>query len=291
LVLLIVRILSRPLRELTEVALDVSRGNYGAQTPISSNDELGVLASSFNTMSRKMAEDIAHLKQINQAMVQTEKLATAGSLATSVAHEVNNPLAAISSLVQSLLARAQDERDRETLRMIVSQITRISGVLRDLMDFARPKMPELRPTDLNQVLIKSIELASYDKRFKRLTVRTEFSPLPTLQLDPDRMQQVFLNLLLNARDAVGDESEHGEVTISTSAPDGEIAAEIADNGSGIAPDLLPRIFDPFVTTKPKGQGTGLGLAVCHSIVAAQGGRISAVNRERGSAFTVSFPKG
>jgi signal transduction histidine kinase len=290
LVLLIVRILSRPLREMTEVALDVSRGNYGAQTPISSNDELGVLASSFNTMSRKMAEDIAHLKQINLAMVQTEKLATAGGLATSVAHEVNNPLAAISSLVQSLLARAQDERDRETLRVIISQITRISGVLRNLMDFARPKAPEPRPTDLNQVLKKSIELASYDKRFKRLAIRTEFSSLPMLSLDPDRMQQVFLNLLLNARDAIGDEMENGEIIISTTTPDGEVLAEIADNGSGIVPELLPRIFDPFVTTKAKGQGTGLGLAVCHSIVAAQGGRISAANREKGSAFTITFPK-
>ena len=290
LVLLIVRILSRPLRELTEVALDVSRGNYGAETPISSNDELGVLASSFNTMSRKMAEDIARLKQINQAMVQTEKLATAGSLATSVAHEVNNPLAAISSLVQSSLARAQDDRDRETFRLIISQITRISGVLRDLMDFARPRAPEPRSTDLNQVLTKSIELASYDKRFKRLSIRTELSPLPTLQLDPDRMQQVFLNLLLNARDAIGEEADNGEIMISTAAPDGEVIAEITDNGSGIAPELLPRIFDPFVTTKPKGQGTGLGLAVCHSIVAAQGGRITAANHERGSTFTVAFPK-
>lgn len=289
LVLLIVRILSRPLRELTEVALDVAHGNYGAETNIASNDELGVLASSFNTMSRKMAEDIAHLKQINQAMVQTEKLATAGSLATSVAHEVNNPLAAISSLVQSLLARADAERDRETLRLIISQITRISDVLRDLMDFARPKAPEPRPTDLNQVLQKSLELAGYDKRFKKLTIRTEFSPLPTLQLDPDRMQQVFLNLLLNARDAIG-ETEDGEILISTHAPDGEVLAEIADNGSGIAPELLPRIFDPFFTTKPKGQGTGLGLAVCHSIVAAQGGRINAANREQGSVFTVAFGK-
>ncbi|MDQ3010022.1 MAG: HAMP domain-containing protein, partial [Acidobacteriota bacterium] len=157
LVLLIVRILSRPLRELTEVALDVSRGNYGAETQIVSNDELGVLASSFNTMSRKMAEDIARLKQINQAMVQTEKLATAGSLATSVAHEVNNPLASISSLVQTSLARAQDDRDRETFRLIISQITRISSVLRDLMDFAHPRASEPRPTDLNQVLAKSIE--------------------------------------------------------------------------------------------------------------------------------------
>ena len=157
------------------------------------------------------------------------------------------------------------------------------------MDFARPRAPEPRPTDLNQVLKKSIELASYDKRFKRLAIRTEFSPLPTLQLDPDRMQQVFLNLLLNARDAIGDEMESGEIIISTAAPDGEVLTEIADNGSGIAPELLAQIFDPFVTTKAKGQGTGLGLAVCQSIVAAQGGRITAANRERGSAFTVTFP--
>jgi len=290
LILVIVKIMSRPLRELTEVALDVSRGNYGAETPLVSNDELGVLASSFNTMSRKMAEDIASLKQINQAMMQTEKLATAGGLAASVAHEVNNPLASISSLVQSLLARAKEESDRETLRLIISQITRISGVLRDLMDFARPKAPEPRPTDLNQVLKKSVELASYDKRFRKLAIRAELNPLPTLQLDPDRMQQVFLNLLLNARDAIGEDTPDGEIIISTSAPDGEVLAEIADNGSGIEPELLQRIFDPFFTTKSKGQGTGLGLAVCHSIVAAQGGRIIATNRERGSVFTIAFPK-
>lgn len=290
LILVIVKIFSRPLRELTEVALDVSRGNYGAETPLVSNDELGVLASSFNTMSRKMAEDIARLKQINQAMMQTEKLATAGSLAASVAHEVNNPLASISSLVQSLLVNANDERERETLRLIISQITRISGVLRDLMDFARPKALEPRPTDLNQVLKKSIELASYDKRFKKLTVRTELQSLPTLQLDPDRMQQVFLNLLLNARDAIADNAEDGEIIISTNAVNGEVMIEIADNGHGIPPEMLQRIFDPFFTTKPKGQGTGLGLAVCHSIVAAQGGQISAANRQRGSVFTVVFQR-
>lgn len=290
LILVIVKIFSRPLRELTEVALDVSRGNYGAETPLISNDELGVLASSFNTMSRKMAEDIARLKQINQAMMQTEKLATAGSLAASVAHEVNNPLASISSLVQSLLVRANDERERETLRLIISQITRISGVLRDLMDFARPKVPEPRSTDLNQVLKKSIELASYDKRFKQLAIRTELQSLPNLQLDPDRMQQVFLNLLLNARDAIGDKAEDGEIVISTSEANGEVRAEIADNGHGIPPDILPRIFDPFFTTKPKGQGTGLGLAVCHSIIATQGGQITAANGERGSIFTITFSK-
>jgi signal transduction histidine kinase len=290
LVLVIVRILSRPLRELTEIVLDVARGNYGAQTPLSSNDELGVLASSFNTMSRKMAEDITRLKEINQMMVRSEKLATAGSLATSVAHEVNNPLASISSLVQSLLTREDDERDRQTLRLILTQITRISGVLRDLMDFARPKASELRLTDLNQVIQKSLELASYDKRFKQLVVRTELEPsLPALPLDSDRMQQVFLNLLLNARDAIGDREDRGEIMVSTTLSEGEVKALIADNGVGIPVENLQRIFDPFFTTKVRGQGTGLGLAVCHSIVTAHGGRISATNRESGTIFTVSFP--
>jgi two-component system, NtrC family, sensor kinase len=290
LILLIVKILSRPLQRLTETALAVTRGDYGAQTNLQSNDELGVLADSFNAMSRKMAEDIAQLKAINQAMIRSEKLATAGALATGVAHEVNNPLASISSLVQSLLARAQDERDRETLRLVLTQITRITGVLRELMDFARPKAPELRPTDLNQVILKSLELARFDKGFKQLTVATKLTgDLPLLQLDADRMQQVFLNLLLNARDAIG-ETTGGEITIHTQQQDGEVRALIADNGHGIAPENLARIFDPFFSTKPKGQGTGLGLAVSHSLVTAHGGRISVQPNEVGTTFMLCFPK-
>ncbi len=290
LILLIIKIISGPLRKLTETALDVARGNYGAETQLASNDELGVLAASFNQMSRKMAEDIARLKAINQMMVRTEKLATAGALATGVAHEVNNPLAAISSLVQSLLVRTEDEKQRETLRLILSQITRISGVLRDLMDFARPKAPELKPTDLNQVILKSLELARFDKRFKQLKVSLELiNELPLLPLDADRMQQVFLNLLLNARDAIGAEANDGAIAIKTSRHNGEVRAEIADNGEGILAENRERIFDPFFTTKPKGQGTGLGLAVSHSIVLAHGGRISVTSQEHETTFVVSFP--
>lgn len=289
LILLIVKIISRPLRNLTETALAVARGNYGEETSLTSNDELGVLAASFNAMSRKMAEDITRLKTINQMMVRNEKLATAGALATGVAHEVNNPLASISSLVQSLLMRAEEERQRETLRVILTQITRISGVLRDLMDFARPKAPELKPTDLNQVILKSLELARFDKRFKQLTVSTSLAGnLPLLQLDADRMQQVFLNLLLNARDAIEEAATDGQIVISTSQVNGEIWAEISDNGVGISQEHLERIFDPFFTTKPKGQGTGLGLAVSHSIVTAHGGRIAVQLQERGTSFALAF---
>lgn len=289
-ILLIVRILSRPLREMTETALDVARGNYGAETPLRSNDELGVLASSINVMSRKMAEDIARLTEINQAMMRTEKLATAGALAASVAHEVNNPLASISSLVQSQLTRANDDRDKETLRLILSQITRISNVLRDLMDFAGPKAPALKPTDLNQVLAKSIELASYDKKFKRLAIHSEFaSQLPLVPLDADRMQQVFLNLLLNARDAIDEGLQDGAIFVSTLREESGIVAKIADNGAGIQMENLQRIFDPFFSTKARGQGTGLGLAVCQSIVAAHGGSIKASPQERGTVFTIILP--
>ncbi|HYE74326.1 MAG TPA: HAMP domain-containing protein, partial [Blastocatellia bacterium] len=174
LILLIVKILSRPLRTITEKTLEVARGSYGTQIELKSNDELGVLAKSFNVMSSQMAADIARLKEINQALIRTEKLATAGTLAAGVAHEVNNPLASISSLVQSLRQRIENERDRETLRLILNQITRITTVLRSLMNFAQPKQPHRTLTQLDQVILKSIELARYDKQFKQINVHTEF---------------------------------------------------------------------------------------------------------------------
>ena len=291
LILVIVKILSRPLRELTEKTLEVARGNYGAQIELSRNDELGVLAKSFNSMSQQMAADIARLKDINQGMIRTEKLATAGTLAAGVAHEVNNPLASISSLVQSLQSRTQDERDQATLRVILTQITRITGVLRSLMDFARPQTPTRTATDLNQIITKSIELARFDKRFKQLEVQAELSSnLPPLQIDGDQMQQVFLNLLLNARDAI-DESRHkdsGAISVTTRRAEHEVIVTIADNGSGISPDNLERVFDPFFSTKPSGKGTGLGLAVSHSIVAAHGGRIAITPQAEGTLVTIAF---
>jgi signal transduction histidine kinase len=290
LVLVIVRILSRPLRELTELALSVSQGNYGAETEMVSNDELGVLASSFNVMSRKMAGDIAQLKEMNQALIQTEKLAVVGTMATSIAHEVNNPLASISSLVQSLMREEGEGAKLEKLRLMLGQVNRISRVSRDLMELARPKRPQWRATDLNQLIRKSLELAGYDKRFRRLTITTELEPvLPLLMLDPDRVQQVLLNLLLNARDAIAEEREDGQLLVR-SRFDGEgVAIRIDDNGSGIPPEILPVIFDPFFTTKGRGQGTGLGLAVCLNLVTAMGGTITASNREPGSSFLIRFP--
>ncbi len=292
LILIIVKILSRPLRELTEKTLEVARGEYGAQIELARNDELGILAKSFNSMSRQMADDIARLTEINQALIRTEKLATAGTLATGVAHEVNNPLASISSLVQAQLVRATEERDRETLRVILNQITRITNVLRSLMNFARPQTPTRSCVNLNQVIANSVELARFDKQFKNLALHFDLKEdLPLLQIDADQMQQVFLNLLLNARDAIEtSDNEAGAITISTRVQNGEVIAEFADNGIGIMSENMERIFDPFFTTKPTGKGTGLGLAVSHSIVAAHGGHIHIKPLEKGTAVVVAFPE-
>jgi signal transduction histidine kinase len=297
LVALVIRIITRPLRRLTEAAVEVAAGGYGAQVEVDSNDEVGLLASSFNEMSRKMADDIERLRAMSEQLVRTEKLAAAGSLAAGVAHEVNNPLASISSLVQILQARvpadAADERTAETremLRVISQQIARITRVLRDMMDFARQRPPLRAPLDINRVLADSLRLAAFDHDFKRLSLSTDFdAAAPQVAADADQLQQVFLNLLLNARDAM---PEGGSLRVSTchDRRGGEVVVEIADTGPGIAPEHLAHVFDPFFTTKPAGRGTGLGLAVCYGIVTAHGGRISlAPNDSRGTRVTVALP--
>jgi signal transduction histidine kinase len=297
LVALVIRIISRPLRRLAEAAVTVAGGDYGAQVALKSNDEVGLLASSFNEMSRKMAADIEHLRAMGEQLVRTEKLAAAGTLAAGVAHEVNNPLASISSLVQILQARlpaGDDDRQaaetRELLRLVSTQIARITQVVRDMTEFAGQRPPTRAPLDVARAIDSAVRLASFDKDFKRLTISADFDPAaPRVPADADQLQQVFLNLMLNARDAM---PGGGHLRVSTRYEHGrdELAIEIADTGTGIAPEHLPHVFDPFFTTKPAGRGTGLGLAVCHRIVTAHGGRIEISNNNgRGTLVRVVLP--
>jgi signal transduction histidine kinase len=292
LVALVIRIISRPLRRLTEAAVDVAGGAYGTRVELTSNDEVGLLAASFNEMSAKMADDIERLRALNEHLVRAEKLAAAGALAAGVAHEVNNPLASISSLIQILQSRAlnaeNEAETREMLRLASTQIARISQVLRDMMDFARQRPPERKSLDIARVVESSLRLAGFDKAFKRLRVATDFdADSPSVSADADQMQQVFLNLLLNARDAM---PEGGALHIRTSfdAASGEVVAEFADEGHGIPEEIRARVFDPFFTTKPV--GAGLGLAVCYGIVTAHGGSIAVgPNGARGTTVRVSLP--
>lgn len=291
LVALIIRTISRPVRRLTEAAVEVAGGAYGSRVAIESNDEMGLLAASFNEMSRKMAEDIERLRELNEQLIRTEKLAAAGTLAAGVAHEVNNPLASISSLIQILQARhSADTETGEMLRLVSEQIARITQVLRDMMDFARTRQPEREPIEINRVIEASLRLASFDKNFQRLQLKIKTDPnAPIIQADQNQLQQVFLNLLLNARDAMPD---GGEISVQTryDAQAAEIVIEIKDTGTGISPQHRERIFDPFFTTKAAGTGTGLGLAVCYGIITAHDGRIEiAPNDEQGTCVKVVLP--
>lgn len=289
LVLLIVRTFSRPLQRITLAAVQVTNGAYGTTVEEDSNDEIGLLAESFNQMSLKMAADIEQLQKLNEQLVRTEKLAAVGTLAAGVAHEVNNPLASISSLVQMLQTQPDlDANTQETLRLVQSQVTRITQVTRDMLNFARVRPAARIEVDVNSILAASLRLANFDRNFQKLHLTTKLSEnTPKILLDSDQIQQVFLNLLLNARDAM---PEGGEIQIETKFVKDEVVVEIADTGAGISPENLSQIFDPFFTTKPAGKGTGLGLAVCYGIITAHGGRIEVIsNNEKGTKFIVGLP--
>jgi two-component system, NtrC family, sensor kinase len=289
LVLLVMRIISRPLQRITLAAVQVSNGEYGTEVDLrSSNDEIGLLANSFNEMSRKMADDIEQLRALNEQLIRTEKLASLGTLSAGVAHEVNNPLASISSLIQIMQNKQNlDDETKEKLRLISTQITRITQVTKDMMDFARVRPAAKSAVDVNELLETSIRLASFDREFQRLKIVKDYGEnLPKVFADSDQLQQVFLNLILNARDAM---NENGVLSIKTLQTVDNITVEIADNGSGISENNLKQIFDPFFTTKPAGKGTGLGLAVCYGILTAHGGKIEVESSENGAKFILNLP--
>ena len=290
LLLLVLRTISRPLQRITLAAVEVTKGGYGTEVDLrKSNDEIGLLADSFNEMSRKMAADIDELQRLNEQLIRAEKLAAMGTLAAGVAHEVNNPLASISSLVQMMRAEAgHSDETRERLNLISAQIDRINQVTKDMTNFARSRPAAKRDVDINAIVSTAIRLANFDKVFQSLNIERKLADdLPMVFADDDQLQQVFLNLLLNARDAMPD---GGKLTIQSLRDHDHVTVEIADSGSGIDVAEAKQIFDPFFTTKPAGKGTGLGLAVCYGIVTAHDGRIEvAPNEPGGSIFRVILP--
>lgn len=290
LVLLIVRSISRPLQRITVAAVQVAEGDYGAQVDLrNSNDELGLLAASFNDMSRKMAVHIEDLRRLNEQLLHADRLAAMGTLAAGVAHEVNNPLASISSLIQMMRKRENiDVETKDELETILQQIRRISRVTGGLTEFAHARAAARCPVNINEVVEAGLRLASFDERFQTLDIKRSLSPdLEFVSADEDQLQQVILNILLNARDAMPD---GGTLTVSTSMRDGSVEISIADTGSGIPEAMAGKVFDPFVTTKAAGDGTGLGLSVCYGIITAHGGTIS-VDRpgKIGTTFRIRLP--
>jgi PAS domain S-box-containing protein len=244
-----------------------------------------------------LVEDVTLAKRLEQQMLLTERLTTAGRLAAGVAHELNNPLATIAGCAEALLARTREgepgrvaEIDdlRRYLGIVEEETYRCKEITGSLLQFVREPGSLRTPTDLNALVLKTVELLSHQSRFSGRRFETELEPdLPMVTVNEGQMRQVFLGIAANGLEAMG---AQGTLCIRSRRLREEIALEFADEGPGIPDDILARIFDPFFTTKPPGQGTGLGLAIAQGIVTDHGGRIEVTSGPgQGSIFRVVLP--
>lgn len=236
--------------------------------------------------------DITDAVLLQAKLAHSEKMATLGRLVSGVAHEINNPLAAILGYTDLLLENpGVPDPAKEDLRIILDETQRTKVIVQDLLSFARQRPAQREPVHINTILRQTVKLRSYDFSSHGVDVVEEFDEGLTPALgDGQQLQQVFLNILNNAYDAIRDTSNHGRVRIRTRRTDESIEVAFIDNGTGVSEP--ERIFDPFFTTKQPGKGTGLGLSICYGIVRAHGGEILCWNNteEPGSTFVVRLPK-
>lgn len=237
--------------------------------------------------------DLTEKRSFERQLIHSQKMESIGTLAAGIAHEVGNPLASISALVQVALRSTKEPLVVEKLGLVKNQITRISKIIRDLVDFSRPSNYELRFTDINKVLIEAIEITKVGTKAKDISFESELSSsIPNLPLIADQIQQVFLNILLNAVDAISEKKNKSneKIIVKSIVQDDSVVITFKDTGPGISDENLTKIFEPFFTTKKEGKGTGLGLWVSYGIVKSFQGEIKVSSKiGQGTTFTIKLP--
>jgi PAS domain S-box-containing protein len=240
--------------------------------------------------------DITEQKQLEQQLVHAQKMESIGMLAAGIAHEVGNPLTSISSLVQVIQRTTSDEFVHDKLELVKSQVNRISRIIRDLVDFSRRSSYEVQMTDINRCAREAVEIVRVGRKSKNVEFRLEIDEkLPAIKLVPDQIVQVFVNILINAVDAIHSsaasrQQQRGLVVVTTLINEDHVLIRIRDTGGGIPEDLRPKIFEPFFTTKKVGEGTGLGLWVSYGIVKSfEGDILVDTTPGVGTTFTIQFP--
>jgi len=236
--------------------------------------------------------DLTARRLFHSKLLQTEKLAALGQMVSGVAHELSNPLTTIMGYAHRLLARQDLPGRTEEVRQIYQEAERASTILRRVLLNARDSPPERRPVSLNQIVHRALDLQRFSLAAEKIRVEIDLDPaLPFVQGDPGHLQQVLMNMVGNARQAIEQQGEGGTIRLRTSRiGERRVSLEVADNGPGIPQAILARIFDPFFTTKPAGVGTGLGLAIVLSVVREHGGQVHVLNSPQGGAvFQIELP--
>ncbi len=310
------QVVGRPVKALERGTERLAAGDLGYQIEVHSQDEIGELATSFNTMSRQLHsehdENVAwthtleqrvenktrELKRAHEHALHTEKMASIGKMAAVLAHEINNPLSGILTYAK-LLRKWVDREDSgrthrkeicESLDLIALESRRCGDLVKNLLTFSRATPMNLQPANLNQVIDRSLRLVQHQLDLAGIQVQPQLDPdLPPVVCDAAQIEQVLLALIMNALDAM---PQGGNLWLTTSFghEPSQVRIVVRDDGSGIPPEILPRIFEPFLTTKETGRGVGLGLAISHSILERHNGNIEVRSEPgRGTTFTVTLP--
>lgn len=310
------RLVGKPIKALEHGTERLAQGDLGYQIDVRSHDEVGDLAHSFNDMSlqlRSANEEIVawaktledrveqktrELKSAHDHVLQVEKMASIGKMAAVVAHEINNPLSGILTYAKLLrkwvdqgkMDTSKHQETAECLDLIAAESHRCGDIVKNLLNFSRTSPMNVESTDLNAVVDRSIRLVQHQLELGSIQLQLNLDDhLPQVQCDPAQMEQVLLALVMNAIDAM---PHGGNLWLRTRITDtgDEIEIEVRDDGMGIAPEILPQIFEPFLTTKETGHGVGLGLAVSRSIMERHHGRIAVQSAAgKGTTFTLTLP--
>jgi two-component system NtrC family sensor kinase len=296
--------ITRPLATLGMATEKVAQGDLMYEVPVESEDELGRLASAFNKMTRALnaskeellrrsadlEEANRNLRNAQTKLIQTEKLSSLGQLAAGVAHELNNPLTGIMTFSHLLRRTITDEAARNDLEIIIRETTRCKEIIKGILDFSRETSPQQKLCSVNDVINRTLAILERQWLFHNIRIEKQLNEqLPEIWIDDNQIQQVFMNIALNAAEAM---NGNGTLSVlsSLSREDDHLEVRITDTGTGIPPEHLTKIFDPFFTTKDPQKGTGLGLAISYGIIQKHQGDITVESTPgRGTTFIIKLP--
>jgi signal transduction histidine kinase len=282
--------ITKPLSELKEVASQIGGGDFKVEVHVKSNDEVGQLASSIDIMKKSLLERDEKIEHSKMALVQSEKMSAFGQLSAGIAHEVKNPLAGILGHAQLAKSKSKDADVTKHLDMIERETRRTKEIIENLMKFARAEKPDLTPTSLFETVSRAVDLVDHQLSLQGIKIIRDFQPTSNVNANSNQVQQVLLNLMMNAGHAM-ETAKTKELKVSVQDKGEIVQIRIKDSGHGMSPEVQKRIFEPFFTTKPAGKGTGLGLSVSFGIIRDHKAKIYVESKvNEGTTFFIEFPK-